>query len=348
MQDPSISRAETFLRSRGFDCEKEPTWVSEGKKPDFFCQGRASIWVEVKTLSATVHDKKRAYQWDELQHRGAVVPAHGSAHALVSESATTKDIKVAIKLAQLLLAEFESKEHNWYRAFIVIPCNPVYDEVVRLNIVEEEGTVLMMSCESRSGRYELPFTLEPKSYEQPVSIIKNNRVLNPVLLHDLIEEGDPKIVLEIMLGPDQFRIESFTPIGSNSQMHNSQRLRDCVKYGNAQLRNGQKYRNAPSVLLVYQDDILVPSDVIIVATLYGDLKWSFPMGNPNSGRFLYGMNGAFGPNKNRAVSALCMIRNNSPPFTIHNFWGNPFPPGLLGGREVICNNDGRFEFRDHS
>jgi hypothetical protein len=137
-------------------------------------------------------------------------------------------------------------------------------------------------------------------------------------------------------------------VDHDPKLRNIERLRECVKDANKQLRNGQRYQEKPSIALVYQDDVLVPPDIVILAALYGDLTYTFPKGQTNAGQFFYGQNGVFGPNKNRAVSALSLIRNNTRPFTVHNYWAHlALPPGLLAGREVTFKDDGRFEFTDY-
>ena len=37
--DSSIDLSEAFLRRRGFACEREPPWILEGKRRDFFAAG---------------------------------------------------------------------------------------------------------------------------------------------------------------------------------------------------------------------------------------------------------------------------------------------------------------------
>jgi hypothetical protein len=184
--DPSAERAEAFLRTRGFTCEREPRWILEGKKPDFFCSGRMPLWVEVKTLSARTPDRKRADLWRELQQRCRSILVPGDAFAQVSERATSRDIKVAMTLTQILLAEYEKAEQLWRHAFVVIPRNPVYGRTARFTVEEVEGGVRIISCESRSGQYELPQALKPRSYEEPVSLIRDGECMALQPLEDLM------------------------------------------------------------------------------------------------------------------------------------------------------------------
>jgi hypothetical protein len=342
--DPSLDQAEALLRRQGFACEREPSWVLKGKKPDFFCQGRASIWVEVKTLSATTSAQRQRYFSREFQQRSRAVTFPGDALAEISEKATAKDIKVVMKLTQLLLTECERLGQPWHRAFAVIPQEPVYDRIARFTVEEEEGPVPIICCESRSGRYEFPEGLEPRSYEEPVVLMIAGKWMEPNPLEDLLGSGHPLISLELVPGSDRFRV-IVDLVDEDPWLRNNERLRACIKESDTQLRNGQKYQDVPSITLIYQDDVLVPADDIILAALYGDLTYTFPQGKPEKGKLQYGLNGSFGPSKNRSVSALAMIRNSAHPFLVHNYWAHlPLPRGLLGGREATRRDDGRFEF----
>lgn len=344
--DPSIYKAEAFLKKCGFDCEREPSWVKEGQKPDFFCTGKESLWVEVKTLGDTPLDEKRDHLYKAFKDRESSVSAKGSAHASASEYATEKDIKVALKLAEILLTEW--KEKTWRRAFSLIPFDPIYEKTIKLTFESEEGPVIVLSCESETGKYELPSMIEPKSYEEMVSILnKEGEKIRDVPFYELEESGTALISLELYPNTETFQIKSLM-VGGAHEVRNIERIRDSVKKARKQLSNGQRYREAPSLVLIYQDGPLVPPDILIPAAFYGDLTYSFPRGAPQEGDYYYGRNGVFGPDKNRAISAVSLIRNNTMPFTVHNYWAyHPLPPGLLGGREVRCNNEGKSEVIDY-
>jgi hypothetical protein len=346
--DPSVDKAEIFLRGHGFSCEREPSWIVEGRKPDFFCEGQRPLWVEVKNLSDTEQDRKQAYLWKETQSRAASVRKVGRSIALASRKATNKDVKVAFVLADLLLGELQVDNESWRRAFVVVPSDPIYDRTARLVVEEEAGPVKILSCESRSGRYELPFGLQPRSYEDIVSIALSGTTSNRLPLYDIEESGHPLFALELNPGSTTFEVITLLMVDGEINLRNQARLRACIKDANGQIRNGQSYRDAPSIVLVYQDHLLVPTDVSLVASLYGDLMYEFPRSRTGGGRFVYGHNGAFAPGKQSSVSAVCMIRNDGIPLLIHNRWARiPLPQGLLGGKEIRVNDDGSLEFKSY-
>ena len=111
----------------------------QGRETGLLFSGRASIWVEVQALSATSPTQRRGYFRREFQQRSPAVSVPGDAFAEVSEKATAKDVKVAMKLTQLLLTECETLEQPWCHAFVVIPQDPVYDRTVRFAVEGEEG-----------------------------------------------------------------------------------------------------------------------------------------------------------------------------------------------------------------
>jgi len=345
--DPSIHKAEAFLKSRGFECEREPLWIKEGQKPDFYCKGEKSIWVEVKTLADTPLVKRRSYLWRELKTRQSTVKAKGSAYAAASEYATGKDIKVALKLAEILLNEWKEGNQSWRNAFSLIPFDPVYNKNVRLIFESEEGPVIVLSCASETEKYELPSLIEPKSYDETVSIFNmEGEKIKELPFCELEESGTALISLKLYPSTEAFQIIGLT-VGGTHDVRNVERIRDSVKKARKQLINGQKYKKVPALVLIFQEGPLVPSDIVIPSIFYGDLTYSFPGGAPEKGSYYYGRNGVFGPDKNRSISAVTLVRNNTPPFTVHNYWASyPLPPGLLGGREVRCNAWGRCEVKD--
>ena len=252
-----------------------------------------------------------------------------------------------MKLTQILLAEYDEANQPWHHAFVIIPHHPAYNQIARLVIEEEGGPVLILSCVPQLGQYELTEALEPRSYDEPVSLTIDGRCMEPKSLEDLLGSGHPLIALELIPGSDRFQVSGVALVDEDPRLRNNERLRSCVKEANSQLQNGLKYQVAPSIVLVYQDSIFVPDHEIVLAALYGDLTYSFPQRRPHEGRLSFGRNGVFRPNKNRSVSALSLIRNNTCPCTVHNHWARLLLlAGLLGGKEAIRRDDGRFEIAE--
>jgi hypothetical protein len=190
-----------------------------------------------------------------------------------------------MRLTQRLLTECQRLGQPWRRAFVVIPQEPFYDRIAQFIVEEEEGPVPIICCESRSGRYELPERLDPRSYEEPVVLMNDARGMETKPLEDLLGPGHPLISLELVPGSDRFRV-IVDLVDEDPWLRNSERLRACVKESDTQLRNGQKYQNIPSIALIYQDDVLVPANDIILAALYGDLTYTFPQGNQKKANFI--------------------------------------------------------------
>jgi hypothetical protein len=91
----------------------------------------------------------------------------------------------------------------------------------------------------------------------------------------------------------------------------------------------------------------VPDDAIIKSALYGDLKFSFPRGNPGGGKLILDKDGAWHPEKNRTTSAVLYVRNDGEPLIVHNYWAErPFPHGLFACKEISAQPDGTFREED--
>src|SRR5690606_21251589 len=62
-------RAAWSLLGRGFLWRREPSFVREGKKPDFFAFGRGRLWVEVKSFDPPASQTLLSLAWSDLQRR---------------------------------------------------------------------------------------------------------------------------------------------------------------------------------------------------------------------------------------------------------------------------------------
>jgi len=70
-------RGEAWLNARGFRTEEEPAWVKEGRTPDFYCEGLAELWVEVKTLGSAERFENLADAHVLLKKQSQRIPGNG-------------------------------------------------------------------------------------------------------------------------------------------------------------------------------------------------------------------------------------------------------------------------------
>jgi hypothetical protein len=120
-----------------------------------------------------------------------------------------------------------------------------------------------------------------------------------------------------------------------------------VGEANSQFKNAVAYRDAPSLLAIVHDGADVADDIIVISALYGDLKYQFTPGNPDSGRLFVGDNGAWNRTKNRSTSSVMYVRNRAKPLIVRNLCASRALPNLgLAAKEVNPRQDGSFEETD--
>jgi hypothetical protein len=338
-------RGERILRQRGFNCEYEPDWILEGKKPDFFCSGSIDIWVEVKTLGPAPENELLGNAHVELRRRAAKIPYGGNATAWCSEGLNSREAKFVMKLAQRELRKLhQSTEHR--RIVAMVPDDPIYDRSVRFAMQTEHGLIEITSYRSLSGKYDHPFDLEPNPDDQKTILRSSDDTDKEVYVSNLITYNDGfRVALDITPEPgDNLRLIATFPTGVAKELKNRTRIRNAVKEANAQFKNGCKYREAPCLLMIFHDALDVGEEIELRSALYGDLTYSAPSSDQwDKGELALTRNGAWTENQHRTTSAASYIRNESVPVTVHNRWAYfPLPLSLLGGKDVVAKDDGNF------
>ena len=147
--------AERILTGVGFECEPEPDWVS-GRVPDFYCTGKATIWVEVKSLDEPDEIKNTGREIVLFRERVRAMRNCGKAFAVVSDDMSQRDAKLALVIADKALAEMATKDPRPHRVFVVIPRDPEYGRYVRVEAWSGDGLEVYHCCRSASGRYGRP------------------------------------------------------------------------------------------------------------------------------------------------------------------------------------------------
>lgn len=338
-------RAESILQRAGFGCEPEPDWISEGRKPDFFCQGPNDIWVEVKTLGESQEFELQGDAHVELRRRAVGVREGGRAQAWVTGRLHQRDAKVVMQLAERALRRFREGGAA-KRLIAMVPNDPVYDRFVRFSITTEDGEVVdFLSCASQSGVYDHPYGVHPSPYDQKTTIHSSEGAARKVWARDLITYDDSfRVALDIAPQSGSFEIAFTAPTGTAKKLNTVERIRDAVSDANAQFKNGCVFRGAPCLLIIFHDSIFVGEDVVMQSALYGDLKYIAPSDRWNEGELFLDTNVAWNANKNRTTSAVAYVRNDARPLVVHNLWArNPMPPRQLEAKEIIAKDDGTFE-----
>jgi hypothetical protein len=344
-------RAKELLDKLGFTYEPEPKWITSGRKPDFYCSEPSECWCEVKTLERSEDFERLSKALEEFQRRTAGLSGSGMGIVYVSETMSHRDAKLAVELLKRALTRLDDSD----KPDIVVSLVPTYldrKNFVRFSIDVPEGKKAEFhSCASTSGRYAVPSGLYPQPDSQSVELKFSSGRTKQIEAHTVIDDTDNfRAAITVYAKKEaHFEIVSAVRTGAARRLKTVSRIRDVVSDANEQAKNGNAYKEAPSVTVVFQDGPDVPDDTIVKSALYGDLKYVATKSNPASGHLALEGDGAWNSTKNRSTSAVIYIRNNRAPIVIHNYWAHrPLPVGLFSCLEISVGADGHFQENDFS
>jgi len=339
------ARAEVLLKKQGIKFEREPDWIEKGQKPDFYCRGRSSFWCEVKTLVRLPDDEERNRALTELRNRTAGIPASGYGIAYIRSALSPRDAKATANLLKRAVPRLEASDAPQV-AVAMIPGDAKRDKFVRFSIsTKDHGAVEFHCCESLYGKYGVPRDMMPESPDQIIKLQFSSGSEKEVSAEDVLKAGEDFRVA-VVARPDDtpFEVISVMTTGGAQQLDNPGRIREAAKEANDQFKNAINNKEAPCLLMIFQDGLDVPDEVIIKSALYGNLKYEFPKGYPENGKLILDQDGAWNSTKNRTTSAVMYVRNSGEPLIIHNYSADrPLPAGLFSCREIAVLPDGTFE-----
>ena len=340
--------AERLLSVHELESEPEPEWVS-GRVPDFYCTGRIALWVEVKSLAVPkeIEVSGRALQW--FRERSETVRYHGKAFAVVSDDMSQRDVKLALRIVDRLLGRMKGQEASPGRVFIVIPKDPEYDRFVRIEAQSDSGLEVYHCCRSASGKYGRPFLGGEISTDRRAIVIDEDEQSREAWPGDLgLFNDDFRLALEVNPADKPFSVYAVTARGIAKPIPTVKKIREDAADANKKFVNACKYCEAPCLLMVFHDDLLVSDDIAFQSVFYGNMQVHFSTDPAEDDLPLsLGQDGVWGPDKNRTTSAACYIRNNAAPIVVHNYWAkNRLPTGLFGCVEYVPKKDGSIEKLD--
>jgi hypothetical protein len=341
--------AEAFLSARAFRCDHDLTWLGDGLRPDFFCQGPLDLWVEVKTLRSSDAAHDHVYQiWDYLRQRTQAdkTIGEGWSMAFISQDATQRDAKASLALARHAFTLPEMKAVR--DTYVIIPDEPIYGSRVRFTAMSREGQSLFVCSRCEIGVYGVPFAFQPHPWDQRIQVWNEGTAEPARPHHEVIRDGAYRLALRIFPDTCNFRVSSSMRAEGATRSTTVDRLRNAIKTAAKQLKRGVAARPGPGAIFVNHSGILVAEERELFSAMFGDLQYSFGPGQLQSGALHYGPNGAINAGQHRCVSALTYFPNNAKPTTIHNPWAHtPLPRGIFGGREWIPESEDRFNLIEH-
>jgi hypothetical protein len=339
------ARAETLLDKQGIRYEREPDWIEKGQKPDFYCRGRSNFWCEVKTLGRLPDDEDRNRAFTELRNRTSSISAPGYGIAYIRSALSARDAKAITNLLKRAVPRLDASDSPDV-AVAMIPGDAKRDQFVRFSLsTEDHGTVEFHSAASLSGKYGVPRDMTPEPCDQIIKLRLSSGSEKELSAKDVIKTPEDFRVA-VVVRPDKapFEIGTVMTTGGARKLDNQGRIRETVGEANDQFKNAIYYRTGPCLLMIFQDGLDVPDEVIIKSALYGNLKYEFPKGHPEKGRLIADKDGAWNSTKNRTTSAVLYVRNSGEPLIIHNYWAaRPLPAGLFSCREVAALPNGTFD-----
>jgi hypothetical protein len=340
--------AEALFRKAGIPFEHEPGWITEGRKPDFYCSGRRPFWCEVKDLEQLEDSQLLGEALNELSARTGNLDLTGRGFAYIHETFSHRDAKNVVHLLKRALKRFADCDAP-DTVVALVPMNPDRQEFVRFAIsTKTHGTAEFHSCTSRTGTYGSPDGISAEPYGQRTTLRFSTGAEKPFIAGSVVAPSQTFLVAIVaQKHPEKFTLMAAARAGPIKRLRNPERIRDVLNDANGQFKNGLKYKKAPCLLAIFHEGLDVPEEAIIKSALYGNLKFSFPEGNPGEGKLILDKDGAWNPEKNRTTSAVLYVRNGGDPLIVHNYWAErPFPRGLFACKEILAQPDGTFREED--
>jgi hypothetical protein len=337
--------AELLLREAGFHPEPEPAWVTSGEVPDFFCAAPCDLWVEVKAIDDTERFYMRAQQMQWFRERTSKITERGSAYALVSNVATQRHIKAAMALARDALRAGSAKPSSAGGLYAIVPNEPDFSARVHITIETRSGTELLVCFKSESGKYGRPILGDELEGDPIVVLAESDGKTTTARASDLgLHDDDFLVGLSLRSDDKPFEIEGVLPTGPARILTTTQTVRRAASKANSQFKNACRFRNAPCLLMVFEDGVLVQDPRAFASAFYGNLRVRWPSANDTDRKVVFEGDGVWGPQKNTTISAACLVRNDGHPIVIPNPWAAlRIPAGIFGWLEGRICSDGRIE-----
>jgi hypothetical protein len=297
----------TWLRELGFDPEPEPSWITSGRKPDFFARGPADAWVEVKELGQPDHDYAFADAWNDLRARCDKSHLTGQLYACIDVN-DQRAAKAAFKHIERLHREVVADGTNY---IVMIPGDPAYGTNVRLEYEASDGRrTVQVGPASISGQYQCFPSLEPGNWSEVAALRNSNGVVVTAKLYTfLLSRVPPPLVLRLFHSTERLSLSA----GHSAMRNNTSqsRIRRAVADCNSQFRNGQRFAAAPGIAVIYQDFPDALGAEQFLAALFGDLTLEVIRDPPRLGRAALSGNGVLTRTDNRGISAVRYVRRNA-------------------------------------
>lgn len=344
----SNTRAERLLRKAGIPFEPEPKWIKEGQKPDFYCGGKKPFWCEVKTLERPEDTEKSHKAFHDLVGRTNNLDGMGQGIAYIHDDYSDRDAKNVVHLLKRGLKQFEDGDAP-DTIVALVPLSPDRKEFVRFSVATRtHGLAEFHNCVSQTGIYGSPDGIYADPFDQQVTQHFSDGTERTRLGGTFVQPNQTFLVaIVVRKNTEKFSLLTAASALGAKRLKNPERIREVLSDANDQFKNGNRYKSTPSLLAIFHEGLDVPDETIIVSALYGNLKFSYPEGQPEKGEYIFDKDGGWAPEKNTTTSAVLYVRNNGEPLLVHNYWAQwPFPNGVFSCKEISLSLNGSFEETD--
>lgn len=293
-------RSAWHLLSRGFLYRREPAFIN-GKKPDFLTFGRSRMWVEVKELDPPVSQTLLDTGWEELTRRLSRFVGKCRVDVWIAPGFNAQ---IAKRVTHLLSQAVKTGIPVNRELYIAVPLGDTDEDVVRLEWRRRNGIdVQLVAFRTADGTYSCPPAASPADWAANLRIWDGPTCVEKSA-HTVLQSRRPARV--------SLRVQTWTgskvlySVG-NAETHDVRtvdRLREVIDRANDQLKNGQKHRPLPGILIVYFDHIGGGDYGDVLRACLGDLTIAIDPRNNSANETYYGRNGVFRADKNTAISAI--------------------------------------------
>lgn len=295
----SNDRVCEWLEGLGYVPEPEPSWITQGQRPDFFCPGERPVWVEVKILKFSRESELFDRAWNVLCRRADKIRGMGEGHILVGQ---TFDDKAAAQLIKCLGRELGRQSRASVR-IVAVPVDPEVGRWARLSYSLPDGSLVeQVGPAALSGSYPSYPSCEPH-WSKPATLALSDGTTMQVPAFRLLNVAAGKVALRLFDSETPFKISSAS-LYEATRNRSRERVREAIDEANDQIRNGQLYKTAPGIACIYQESMEALGGRTLLSALFGDLTVPIDRHSRKFGEAFFGRNGILSPDKNRGVSAV--------------------------------------------
>jgi hypothetical protein len=251
---------EEFLMPAGYCCDSGEPYVPNGRHPDLFCSGPHPMWVEVKRVDPTPHERKIARYGRQIESALEDMDVSASCIQWISHNANDRHLKILKKMLKIIFSK-----HRPTMILLLVQFSGRDNEYIKFNLPTDFGVLDTLSSAVSDGAYGLP---------EGIALAPGTK---SVLSTDMREDTarlDPRcwstrtvaLGIEITVGGHGLRVHDMS--GGLRRDRTVYDVRSRIKDAEKQLKNGLKYREAPCLLVLRAGSMFSDDPRLIGAALY--------------------------------------------------------------------------------